>query len=497
MRPSVVAALLGLLAVQAGCTHPRSGMPRPKLGPEVPPSALRDDLPSIHSTINEGVAAPSIRPRAGAALPTPLPLPAGLPDAPPIPTTSRQDRRTDDSLQLASAAAEPPPLVEPEPTPLSFPSAPSALEEAPSAAPPSAPGNEGPLPIEPSPTPPPAPPAPADPVSSAPPPATAAQSDLQITALPMIGSVAAQVGSEYISFSELDREVRDYLRRLDPQQRPSKQELNMLASHILTSLIDRALIVNEARRLLKNPQQRKSFEEAVDKEWRENELPPMLRQNSVSNEYELKVKLAEQGKSLDQMHEAFRQTILAREFLHQKLKDRLRVDLPEMRDYYNAHLSDFDRPAAVSWREVVISFAKHPDRAAARRRAEMLLGRLARGEDFAAVAKAESDGPTASKGGVWETTPGGYAIPAVNSALDSLPARQLSGLLEGPDGYYIVRVDRRRAAGPLSFAEVQNEIRDRIFDEKRQREAAAYIAKLRSSTLITSMFDRSPSAPER
>ena len=55
-----------------------------------------------------------------------------------------------------------------------------------------------------------------------------------------------------------------------------------------------------------------------------------------------------------------------------------------------------------------------------------------------------------------ETSPGGYGIQAVNKALETLPIGQLSGVIEGPDGFHIVKVEKRRPAGPASFEEVQN-----------------------------------------
>ena len=65
-------------------------------------------------------------------------------------------------------------------------------------------------------------------------------------------------------------------------------------------------------------------------------------------------------------------------------------------------------------------------REVARREAEALLEKLRRGDDFATLAKKESDGPTSSRnrGGLMETSPGGYGVPAVNQALESLPIGQ-------------------------------------------------------------------------
>ena len=182
----------------------------------------------------------------------------------------------------------------------------------------------------------------------------------------------------------------------------------------------------------------------------EDELPPLLRKTTTTNEYELKRKLAEQGKSYESMKEAFRKKMLARDFLNAKIHNKITADLSEQRAYYNEHLKDYDQPARFTWREIEISFAKNPNRAEARAKADAILARLLRDEDFGEIARTQSDGPTASRGGLYpDMTPGSYGIPVVNDELNRLPVGQVSTVLEAPSAYHIVRVESRREAGPL------------------------------------------------
>ena len=194
------------------------------------------------------------------------------------------------------------------------------------------------------------------------------------------------------------------------------------------------------------------------------------------------------------MHQTFRQAFLADQFLHQRLRDRLKVDLPDQKKYYHEHVveHDFDRAAQINWRELVIEVGKYPSRDAARRKADDLLEKLRRGADFAQLARAESDGPTSSRnqGGWMQTSPGAYAVSAVNEALVSLPIGQISEILEGGNDFHIVRVENRRPAGPASFEEVQDKIRSILTDQKMQDERTAFIARLRQKTFITTVFDR-------
>jgi peptidyl-prolyl cis-trans isomerase SurA len=309
------------------------------------------------------------------------------------------------------------------------------------------------------------------------------------------GRAAARVGDEVITLNELTAAVREKIAGLPNNYQPNRQEIMMITSQVLDMLIERSTLIQEAKRELKKPEQMKLFMKVADQAFREEELPALLRKHSVENEYKLKEKLAEQGKSLDALRESFRLDFLAKGFLHQKITPKLAVTVAEMRDYYNAHLHEYDLPEQWTWREVIVELEKHASRAEARSKAEAALARLRRGDDFAAVAQAESEGPNRGAGGLWETAPESYAVGAVNEALKSLPVGQVSGIIEGPSSYHIVRVDARRAAGPASFADVQDKIRRVIHNQKAHRESNALFDRLRKQTVVTTMFDKTAYAP--
>jgi peptidyl-prolyl cis-trans isomerase SurA len=303
------------------------------------------------------------------------------------------------------------------------------------------------------------------------------------------GKAAARVGDEVITFHELSVAFKQRRKQIQLDRKLTDAERFMLAKGILNDLIDRSLVTQQARREIKDQKRFKSFMDMADKVWLDEELPPLLRQTASANIHELAKKLAERDESLDEMREQFRQEFLFRGFIEQKLSPKMKVELPEMREYYNAHLKDFDAPAQVTWREVLVEVEKYPSRAEARKKADDALARVRRGEDFAVVAKALTDGPNKAQGGIWQTAPGSYAVPAVNAALDTLPAGQVSGVLEGPTSYHVIRVESRRAAGPATFAEVQDKVRRALHHEKVSRESTAYIEKLRRETVITNWFD--------
>ena len=322
--------------------------------------------------------------------------------------------------------------------------------------------------------------------------------------LPYATMRAAAVGDEIITINELATSVSEKMKDVlgGQQAQMSEADLyevkNRVAANVLNDLINQSLILQQANtKMMKNEKARQMFGEFIDKKWKEEELPPLLRKTASANVYELKVKLAAEGKSYDSMKEAFRKRVLAHEFLGAEIRNKVTADKSEMMAYYNQHLDKFEMPDRMTWREVEISMARYPSPAAARQKAEEVLARLLRDEDFAAVARSVSNGPTASKGGVYvDMQPGSYGIPVVNDELNRLPVGQVSRVLEAPGSFHIIRVDSRREKGPLRFDEVQDKIRNQVLEQNWQRAFEEYLAKLRAKTLIRTMFDQTASDPE-
>jgi parvulin-like peptidyl-prolyl isomerase len=93
-----------------------------------------------------------------------------------------------------------------------------------------------------------------------------------------------------------------------------------------------------------------------------------------------------------------------------------------------AHESAVNRPINV-----------HRTAGAARKKAEQILERLRAGEDFTALAKSESDCASASKGGFLGGFDRGTMATEFEAVAFSLQDGQLSGLVETPFGFHIIR----------------------------------------------------------
>jgi hypothetical protein len=491
----------------------RGSEPSPKAGPSAPPAADPKDLPPLPAETTSPVTLPplpdeatptvTLPPLPGETTPSiklpPLPPESAPTDLPPLPDASAPAPASPASRLPANQSSPPTQTRLQSPTTQDTPDQPPAgpnpllpARRTASQRPPLASTPDAAAPSDASVR-------PASTTASSSTPSsnqndpTAVRTELRARPSSEYSEVAARVGEEIITLRELRRAYAETKKKCVPDgHRLTPEETDQLARMALDNLIDRSLILQEAKRLMKSPKQWDKFKEFASQAWLEDELPPLLRRYAASNVYELKQKLNEKGKSLDEMREEFVSTRMSREFVNMKVYNKLSVDLPVMRDYYNANLKKFDRPAEITWREVVVEVSRYPSRADARRKAEAVLAKLRRGDDFATVAKAESEGPTAGEGGLWKTGPGSLAEPALNQALDTAALNQVSSIIEGPTSFHILRVEARRNAGPARFDEVQEKIRETLIEQIYERETKALIEKLRDQTLVTTKFDEVP-----
>ena len=64
-----------------------------------------------------------------------------------------------------------------------------------------------------------------------------------------------------------------------------------------------------------------SIYEEADQRFRESEILPLQRKYHLDTEHQVREKLAEQGKSLAEMQQGFRQLYLAESYLHSKVHE--------------------------------------------------------------------------------------------------------------------------------------------------------------------------------
>ena len=257
--------------------------------------------------------------------------------------------------------------------------------------------------------------------------------------------IAAVVGDSMLLASEVQEEMIAWVSAQQQQLPQDPEILAQLQDRILQSKVDELLIVQAAEKdstIRVDPRQ---VETLVQREIQRIET-------SLGGRIALDRALEADGLTLAEYRD-----ILARRFRRQgyieQFVQRIRQNRPaptitdeDVRAFFNENRAQFqNRPASVTFRQIVLApEASDTARARATATAEEVL-RLAReGEDFAQLARRFSDDPSAQQGGDLGWFRRGDMVQAFENAVYSLRPGQISGIVESPFGFHIIKLERVR-----------------------------------------------------
>lgn len=320
--------------------------------------------------------------------------------------------------------------------------------------------------------------------------------------------IIARVGTEVILESDLvvrsmrDLEVIGGVRevieankdRIPPGELDVQREL--LIKKILPSLIQTKLVYLDAKRAIP-PEGWAQVERHINGVFDDTVLEKMMKRAGAGSARELDQKFRAMGTSLDRERRAYLEFEVARQYVHQQTKRDDEITYDHMVTYYRQNQGEFTAPARVRWEELLVRYAKHPDKAAAYDAIARLGNHVAAGSPFGKVAKAASDGVTAPEGGQrpW-TNQGALVCKELDQALFQLPLGQLSPIIEGPTGFHIIRVTDREPSRVTPFLEAQTDIREKIVRQRTEKQMQEYLAKIESKTPVWTIFDNPHGSPQ-
>ncbi|MBN9119996.1 MAG: peptidyl-prolyl cis-trans isomerase [Planctomycetes bacterium] len=269
--------------------------------------------------------------------------------------------------------------------------------------------------------------------------------------------------------------------RLEGHAREAKQK--ELYTDALRKTIERELVLDEMYAKLKKANKMQLIEEikesavqAADRQIRE-----MKKKIGCKTDEELNTWLRVQGLTLAVFRRQFERTMMSQQYIGSMLKEKGRkVGLAEIRDYYDRHPEEFRSPDRVWWQHVFVSAAKHPTARAAYDHAEAIRQRAAAGTDLGALSKQFDDGVAGKQHGFGVGESRGEILPAdVEPTVWALKPGGLSGVIQTPTGFHVVKVVERDYAGVTPFdAKVQSKIRDKLNDAIYDAEAKKMVDEL-------------------
>lgn len=267
------------------------------------------------------------------------------------------------------------------------------------------------------------------------------------------------INDQEISKAEFLAEFEKSLQKDQPLTGVEREELQR---SFLVQLIDRELIHDEARRL--------------NIEVTEADIDAALlayRQDYSGTSFE--TMLQERGVTLQGWREELKESLIMEKLLEEAVYSKVDVADKEIADYYTANREQFDRPAQVRARQIVVA-----DEA----EGQELLGLLRQGRPFAEIAAEYSLSPDAEQGGDLGFFARGEMPPEFDDVVFDLPVNRLSDLVKSEYGYHIFLVEEKRKAARLKKKEVSDEIRTILESQKKEVVYLDWLQEMRARAVI-------------
>ncbi len=161
----------------------------------------------------------------------------------------------------------------------------------------------------------------------------------------------------------------------------------------------------------------------------------------------------------------------------EELKAEVQINESETEDYYSSNMSQFEDPEAIRVSRIFVPLeGKEAGLVAAE--ASSLHERVKQGEDFAELAKTQSQDEKAESGGDWGEFEWRRLSQEEQSVIESLEPGELSEVVELADGASLLKVMEKRPATQQPLDQVRDRIQGTLQDQKATGLAEQRISQL-------------------
>jgi len=184
-----------------------------------------------------------------------------------------------------------------------------------------------------------------------------------------------------------------------------------------------------------------------------------------------------QGMTISDLEKKLTDQLKVKYEVDMEVRDKIFINPQDVTDYYNNHLTEFDRKPMVNLQSIFVSFNKY-SKQEARTRADEARSRMLAGEDFDKISKEYSD--SSSIGEVEQ----GSMVDAVENVVFNLKLEEVSDPVEVENGIYVFKAIGISPGKQQSLVEVKDQIYGKLLDDKFQANFKDWVVKLRQKAYV-------------
>ncbi len=290
----------------------------------------------------------------------------------------------------------------------------------------------------------------------------------------VIDEVVAVISGDIITLSEV--KARNDLLVLALRAQFSGEEFDKQYELIKQNLLDR--MITEVLLLQKAREMKLDVKEQV-----RATIDNIKRQNNLDSDEDLRLALNREGLDYNTWLRQMEEDLMRQAVLFSEVDRQVVIDDAEIVKEYRARPELFTEPEEVSLRGIFLSESDHPAEALESKKNE-ISAKLTAGENFASLAGLYSDGPIKDVQGDLGSFKTKELDPILEKAVAGLQPGQTSAWVKAKNGWYLIRLENRKASRLRPFEEAKKDIEERIFNQKRTQAIDEYMGKLKQKNYI-------------
>ncbi len=290
--------------------------------------------------------------------------------------------------------------------------------------------------------------------------------------------IAVTVNGSVITEADIDAKIKPQIDRMSSMMAPNY--LEQYRKRMRTQALEGMIIEKLMDEKIKQAGIAVTDKDADDK------LKEIAAQQGTTIE-KIQSMMKAQGQDFDQVKKQIKKGLQYEKFMDTQWAGKIDVNEADAKRYYEQNKKQSETPEQVKASHILIKTApsaSDEDKAKAKAKAEQLLKQAKAGEDFATLAKENSDCPSSSKGGDLGFFKKGQMVKAFEDAAFALQPGQLSDIVQTQFGYHIIKVTGRKEAGTTSFEDAKEKIMQTLKQKKQGEFYKKYINDLEAAADI-------------
>lgn len=294
----------------------------------------------------------------------------------------------------------------------------------------------------------------------------------------LVDRVAAVVNNDIVTFTEVEARAAPELAGLKGAPAEKRAELReQIMKRALDMLIGEKLMEAQIHEL-----NIEVAESEIDLS-----VEDVKKQNNISSE-QFEQLLAQEGYTMSTYRTFMRKHLARMKLVNLKVRSKVKIADEDLKAEYAKWSHDEQQDAEVHARHILVQVSPKatPEQVEAARVKAFALAAEARkpGVNFAELAKAKSEGPSAADGGDLGFFRHGVMVAEFEKVAFTTPIGSVADPVRTKFGWHVIYVEEKRALAAPPFEEVKDQLREKMLRGQLEKYTEQYMQELRQGALV-------------